>query len=404
VVKIVECDRDINESDYDHWLFQKDGVRYNDVMRYSITPEPIADRMARDCADIFPGGVVYDGFGGAGGNMVAFAAHGMNVVASDIEREHVEYANANADVYGVSSKCSVFCADYNRMVERLEGLGLGGGGSFDLVFLDLPWGGKAYRDKCVYMIERMADGKMSAFDVTARASQLSHSIIFKCPKNIALDDPARLALWLEQQRLDHAVKTHTPVARRHGSDPEADEASPSSSSTHLLSPIAPPAPVAPTSWQTPVVELYVCESPVAHGKSEREARTAPRSGDGRRHDFRSSPRNHHATSADKVLFAAIFLGDIAREKLTRMGDKVARARVRDCTQDRGLPVTLEECVEKLRAKRVTVGRAKVKVHRDSVPRGQSFIQLPELSLSRERASGSRGGDATSNDSKSEAPE
>jgi hypothetical protein len=100
-------------SKYDH------GVRLDAESWYSITPEEIADHIARRCRDFTDesshasnnddiknhtdteGMCVLDGFCGCGGNAIAFAKHYANVIAVDIDPCKVDMCKHNTSLYGV---------------------------------------------------------------------------------------------------------------------------------------------------------------------------------------------------------------------------------------------------------------------------------------------------------------
>lgn len=125
---------------------------------YSITPEPIAARIAQRCRC----GIVLDAFCGVGGNAIQFALTCERVIAIDIDPIKLQMAKHNARVYGVEQYITFLQGDWrefakawirNRDTNTLtadkqlddvrwqECQQL----NFDVVFLSPPWGGVSYR-------------------------------------------------------------------------------------------------------------------------------------------------------------------------------------------------------------------------------------------------------------------
>ena len=125
---------------------------------YSVTPEPIAARIAQRCRC----GTVLDAFCGVGGNAIQFALTCERVIAIDIDPIKLEMAKHNARVYGVEQYITFLQGDWrefakawvrNRDINALQtdkqSDDLKWQGcqqlNFDVVFLSPPWGGVSYR-------------------------------------------------------------------------------------------------------------------------------------------------------------------------------------------------------------------------------------------------------------------
>jgi predicted RNA methylase len=67
-----------------------------------------------------------------GGNSIAFARSGCDVVAVELDDARLGLARHNAAVYGVRHKIDFRCGDCLALVPRL--------GSHDVLFVDPPWG------------------------------------------------------------------------------------------------------------------------------------------------------------------------------------------------------------------------------------------------------------------------
>lgn len=98
--------------------------------RYSLTPEALAVQMAKRAT---ARGIrrVVDACVGAGGNAIAFAREGLDVVAIDNDRVRLRMAAHNAEVYDVAERIRFVEGDVLSVLPSLEA---------DLLFLDPPWG------------------------------------------------------------------------------------------------------------------------------------------------------------------------------------------------------------------------------------------------------------------------
>ncbi|MFT4979775.1 MAG: precorrin-6B methylase 2 [Myxococcota bacterium] len=106
------------------------GVRLDEdeEARYSVTPEAMALTLAERLK--VEGKVVVDGFCGAGGNAIAFARRGAQVIALDTDAHRLDMARHNAKLYGVEGRIQFVQGDFFHAAA--EG---------DVVFLDPPWAG-----------------------------------------------------------------------------------------------------------------------------------------------------------------------------------------------------------------------------------------------------------------------
>lgn len=95
--------------------------------RWSLTPEALAMELAKRWA----GKRVIDATCGVGGNAIAFARAGCDVVAIDLHASRLELAQANAHAYQVASRIQFVHGDALKLLPDLEA---------DVVFVDPPWG------------------------------------------------------------------------------------------------------------------------------------------------------------------------------------------------------------------------------------------------------------------------
>jgi trimethylguanosine synthase len=97
-----------------------------------LTPEALALKLARSAG----GRRVVDAGCGVGGNAIAFAREGCDVLAIERDPERARLAAHNAEVYGVGDKLRVENGDALEGVRAL----LGRDQSETLLFCDPPWG------------------------------------------------------------------------------------------------------------------------------------------------------------------------------------------------------------------------------------------------------------------------
>lgn len=117
--------------------FDRPGTRDDEIGRMSLTPEPLALRMAAWAQ----GRAVVDAGCGIGGNSIAFARAGCRVVAIEADRERLALARHNAAVYGVAKQIEFVHGDALALVpERRDGEAI--------LFVDPPWGADWPRDRC----------------------------------------------------------------------------------------------------------------------------------------------------------------------------------------------------------------------------------------------------------------
>ncbi|MSP72231.1 MAG: methyltransferase domain-containing protein [Myxococcales bacterium] len=113
--------------------FLRDGVLLDEEGRFSLTPEVLADGLASGTR----GRRVFDLGCGAGGNALAFARAGAEVVAIDRDRSRLDLARHNARLCGVEARIEFRHLDVVRHAAALEEEA-----AVDdaLVFVDPPWG------------------------------------------------------------------------------------------------------------------------------------------------------------------------------------------------------------------------------------------------------------------------
>lgn len=112
---------------------------------YGVTPEPIADKIAKHIAYGSPPEKKYiiDAFAGVGGNAIAFARNGRwdTVFAIEKDPKAMECAKHNAELYGVRDKIVFIEGDcFEQIPKRFSGT------TATVIFASPPWGGKYQKE------------------------------------------------------------------------------------------------------------------------------------------------------------------------------------------------------------------------------------------------------------------
>ena len=126
-----------------HKIFSKydEGIWMTDDAWFGVTPEPVANKIAEHVASA-PAArtIMIDGFGGAGGNAIAFARSGRwkQIFAVEKDPKVLACAKHNAAVYGVAKKIFWIEGDIFEMLpRRFKSLGKNA-----VLFGSPPWGGE----------------------------------------------------------------------------------------------------------------------------------------------------------------------------------------------------------------------------------------------------------------------
>lgn len=131
------------------------GIRLDKESWYSVTPEAIANHIARHILGSRKKVVVLDPFCGCGGNAIAFATKSgvEQVVCIDLDMEKLKKAYHNASIYGVQHKLLLVHGNAFDVLSRYKDGNLIESESakkhalptsIDIVFLSPPWGGIDY--------------------------------------------------------------------------------------------------------------------------------------------------------------------------------------------------------------------------------------------------------------------
>jgi len=193
------------------------GITLDDEMWYSVTPEPIAYAQAVRVAARSEkrGGVLVDGFCGAGGNSIQFprAAQNHFVVGLDIHAERLQAVRRHADIYGTSLGVDVVKANF-LSASRLFRTGV-----VDGVFLSPPWADKGIVPKHgSFSVRQLAHGLNGAV-VLQVALAIAPDVAFFLPRSTRWREIRAMAV---QAGSDVKVQNHIRwVNGREASHPTA---------------------------------------------------------------------------------------------------------------------------------------------------------------------------------------
>jgi len=124
--------------------------------------------------------VITDGTASIGGNVFAFAALFAQVNAVEIDSMRAHMLQHNVEVVGIAEKVHVWCGDICAQANARPGMT-----PHDVIFLDPPWGGGAYRTQGKLSL---CLGHASLQQVCVDWSRESRLIALKLPLNFDFDD------------------------------------------------------------------------------------------------------------------------------------------------------------------------------------------------------------------------
>ncbi len=123
--------------------FTRTGVRLDEEGRWSLTPEALALTLAERMV----GRTVIDAGCGAGGNAIAFARAGCNVVAIECDSSRIACARHNANVYGVGKQILFVHGEAGAVIAGMAADARRQSQRDTVLFADPPWGTEWPRDR-----------------------------------------------------------------------------------------------------------------------------------------------------------------------------------------------------------------------------------------------------------------
>mmetsp|Transcript_8725 Transcript_8725/g.26821 ORF Transcript_8725/g.26821 Transcript_8725/m.26821 type:complete len:337 (-) Transcript_8725:197-1207(-) len=176
-----------------------DGIELDAESWYSVTPERIAERIARRVGG---GRFVLDAFCGCGGNAIQFAAAGCFVLAVDVDERKLRMARHNARIYDVLHRIDFLRADALTVLSSaLDNR------TPDFVFLSPPWGGPDYPDsydlaRDLRLTSFQADRRVvvNGIELVGLAARAAPNLGFFLPKTTPLEQALRVARAFDAHR------------------------------------------------------------------------------------------------------------------------------------------------------------------------------------------------------------
>lgn len=181
-------------------LFSKfdKGIKLDEEMWYSVTPEPIAKQQAKRVKSAEGGSVFVDSFCGAGGNSIALAKLGGFVLCSDLHRERLKSAQRNCQIYGV--QCLDFLQADARQLHRLYRQ------KVDAVLLSPPWADQGIVEHG-FSVRRLGQG-LDAAELLSHAVQVAPQVALFLPRVTSVQEVRSLAVLA---KCDVLIKEHVKV-------------------------------------------------------------------------------------------------------------------------------------------------------------------------------------------------
>ncbi|XP_078253525.1 trimethylguanosine synthase isoform X1 [Rhinoraja longicauda] len=180
-----------------------EGVKLDQEGWFSVTPEKIAEHIAKRVTQSFNSDIIVDAFCGVGGNSIQFALAGKRVIAIDIDPVKIDLAYNNAQVYGVADKIEFILGDFILLASDLKA---------DTIFLSPPWGGPDYVNAEIFDLKTMIC--LDGFEIFALSQKITPNIVYFLPRNADIEQVASLAgpggrVEIEQNFLNNKLKTIT---------------------------------------------------------------------------------------------------------------------------------------------------------------------------------------------------
>lgn len=176
---------------YDFFHLFDEGCQIDHEGWYSVTPEKMAAHIARRRSNHQDVGVVWDAFGGVGGNSIQYALAGnSHVICTELDGERVKMCKHNAKIYNADPYIDFIQADSLRLpafwrspitCNEVESTKTA---MFDCVFLSPPWGGPQYLMAPVYDPFTMMGVDFAT--VIKNSHLMSREVVYFIPRNTEL--------------------------------------------------------------------------------------------------------------------------------------------------------------------------------------------------------------------------
>lgn len=166
--------------DYPDEILNK--LSYDYISIYSITPEEyasqITEKLSEICLKIFEKDitrlVITEMTACIGGNVISFAKNFKYVNAIELCEERYNFLNDNLKIFNVNKNVQTICGDSLIEVANLKQ---------DIIFFDIPWGGRSYKFKEKI---NLYISKIPSYHACNLVKDYCKMIVMKIPNNFNL--------------------------------------------------------------------------------------------------------------------------------------------------------------------------------------------------------------------------
>ena len=157
-------------------------LSYDYISIYSVTPAEyatlITEKLRELCEVVFNKSinnlVITEMTACIGGNVISFANNFKYVNAIELSEERYKYLGHNLKIFGLQNKVNAINGDSLVEIVKLKQ---------DIIFFDIPWGGRSYKYK-----EKMNlyISKIPSYQACELVKRYAKMIVMKIPKNFNL--------------------------------------------------------------------------------------------------------------------------------------------------------------------------------------------------------------------------
>ena len=167
--------------DYSDEILEK--LTYDYISIYSITPydyaEKITNVLDKLCMEIIKKPIskltITEMTACIGGNVISFAKKFKKVIGIELSEQRFQYLNNNLKVLQLNNNVQTICGDSLVEIAQLKQ---------DIIFFDIPWGGRSYKFK-----EQMNlyISKIPSYNACNLVKDFCKIIVMKIPNNFNLE-------------------------------------------------------------------------------------------------------------------------------------------------------------------------------------------------------------------------
>jgi len=118
--------------------FRDTTLLFDDVSIYSSTPDTVSYIWINEFSKLLgPNLTVFDACACVGGDTIPFGRYFKSVIACEINKDRFGLLNKNIQLKYLKYKIKTFCLDFRVLIGCDDYI-------TDIIFLDLPWGGRTY--------------------------------------------------------------------------------------------------------------------------------------------------------------------------------------------------------------------------------------------------------------------